>query len=807
MLKKSKFFNWLGTEIKRDFVVEDKGFYKIMSVGVILSLLTLVSFWWAPMVYIVLTLACIALIFIKSIRKVYLLIFLLPFYNVLRYNPSDLVLSSYLLAFTIFLLGIRFLIQLLKKEKTIDLKVTILFFCLIVYMWLPISSFNIMNSLRLTCTFSMLYLCYVNRKELDFKSLVFSLLFGTIIASFFSLFRCCSVRLDLFLPKFENYVYEGGVRFSGLISDPNCFAVEVILLIATITQLYFTKKIGRLVYFPIIVLLSILGFLTVSKAFFVSLVCFLLLCFIYILMSNKNGKKKWLKMICFFCFLAFLFLIGIRYYIAIIKRFDSSYIDILGDDSQSKLNSITTGRLDIWIAYLKDIFSSLKNIFFGHGIGAEALFIKDGFVAVHNFYIEILYCCGIIGTLLMIALALILYLRDPRKLKRPFVNFIPLATLAIMQFSLNGLVQYRPYIIIIILAYSLNQPTMQADLKNDSLAIKQSEKREEDILYSIIVPIYKVENYLKQCVESLINQTYKNLEIILVDDGSPDRCPAICNDFAKSDNRIKVIHKKNGGLVSARKAGAEVSTGEYVFCVDGDDFVARDMVEKVHNVIKNCEVDVIAFGFYKDIEENENKIQFEYGYYDKERIKAQIFPYLVEHKSAKYFPNAIVWKAYKRDIYVKEQLSIDNSIKIGEDLVCTKALISKVNSMYIMEDCFYFYRTNCSSMTKEKKPFAWNVPKLIYNHLEESLDKNYDFSDQLYRNVAHNVFNVAVSQFYNKELSQEEIKKQIVDNIENDEVYSKCIKNAKYSSLKGKLMLFALRHKSFFLMKLYSKLK
>ena len=103
------------------------------------------------------------------------------------------------------------------------------------------------------------------------------------------------------------------------------------------------------------------------------------------------------------------------------------------------------------------------------------------------------------------------------------------------------------------------------------------------MLFSIIVPVYKVELYLKKCVQSLLDQTYRDVEIILVDDGSPDGCPAMCDEFAKADQRVKVIHKENGGLSDARNTGIEVATGDYIMFVDSDDFISLNACEKLAN--------------------------------------------------------------------------------------------------------------------------------------------------------------------------------------------------------------------------------
>lgn len=118
-----------------------------------------------------------------------------------------------------------------------------------------------------------------------------------------------------------------------------------------------------------------------------------------------------------------------------------------------------------------------------------------------------------------------------------------------------------------------------------------------DKLVSVIVPVYNVEKYLKKCVNSIINQTYRNLEIILVDDGSPDRSPFLCDEFAKKDSRIKVVHKENGGLSDARNAGIEVSTGDYLMFVDSDDYIAAQMCEKLLTAIEKANADLSICNF------------------------------------------------------------------------------------------------------------------------------------------------------------------------------------------------------------------
>ena len=136
-------------------------------------------------------------------------------------------------------------------------------------------------------------------------------------------------------------------------------------------------------------------------------------------------------------------------------------------------------------------------------------------------------------------------------------------------------------------------------------------------LISVIVPVYKVENFLDRCVESIVGQTYENLEIILVDDGSPDNCPAMCDEWAEKDSRIRVIHKENGGLCSARNAGMDIAAGDYLGFVDSDDCIEPDMYQLLVENAVSTQADISRCGIFVDEESLENGVSVDCEYSDR----------------------------------------------------------------------------------------------------------------------------------------------------------------------------------------------
>ena len=329
--------------------------------------------------------------------------------------------------------------------------------------------------------------------------------------------------------------------------------------------------------------------------------------------------------------------------------------------------------------------------------------------------------------------------------------------------------------------------------------------------FSIIVPIFNVEKYLSQCVESVLGQSYKDYELILVDDGSLDGCSAMCDNFAKRDSRVKVIHKQNGGLVSARKAGVSVAQGEYAVALDGDDWLARDYLEKVNQVIERTNPDVIRFGFFEADDNGKiisHKVSgFRVGYYNRRQIEETIFPHLIYGVTSRRFPHQVWGESIKMELYRKEQLLVPDNIKIGEDAAVTHPILYNSQSIYVLDEYLYYYRRNTLSMTKERKPFPLDGARYIADHYYKRMNINlYGLQNQVYRSIVHRVFIACITQFWNGK-PYRIVKKEILA-VLDDELYHEAIVKACFKApIDRKIMAFAMKYRMIFWMWLFSKIK
>ena len=211
-------------------------------------------------------------------------------------------------------------------------------------------------------------------------------------------------------------------------------------------------------------------------------------------------------------------------------------------------------------------------------------------------------------------------------------------------------------------------------------------------LISVIVPVYKVELYLRQCVESVLNQSFSNFELILVDDGSPDMCPVICDEYAQKDQRIKVIHKKNGGLSDARNKGLDVAKGEYVMFLDSDDYWdTDDALFKLSISIKNAVPDIILFGC-KDYYVKSNRLIISRMGYDPNFLRNHTMDENVKYLfESNLFPGSAWLLAVKRSILMDRKIYFVNGIK-AEDYDWLINLFLQIKDIDAVNEPFYVYR-------------------------------------------------------------------------------------------------------------------
>ena len=208
----------------------------------------------------------------------------------------------------------------------------------------------------------------------------------------------------------------------------------------------------------------------------------------------------------------------------------------------------------------------------------------------------------------------------------------------------------------------------------------------EKPLISVIVPVYKVEQYLDKCIDSITAQTYDNLEIILVDDGSPDNCPQMCDARAERDSRIKVIHKQNGGLSSARNAGLKVMKGEYVCFVDSDDFIEPDMLEKLYSAAskEGADISVCNFSFVNGNGDVSERTEYaERTYRGDEVFKAYL--------SVTPFGASVCNKLYGSILIKENNISFDEGIRWGEDHRFNYFAFKNAGCAVTVSDALYNY--------------------------------------------------------------------------------------------------------------------
>lgn len=245
-------------------------------------------------------------------------------------------------------------------------------------------------------------------------------------------------------------------------------------------------------------------------------------------------------------------------------------------------------------------------------------------------------------------------------------------------------------------------------------------------MITVIVPVYNVEKYIKECVESLINQTYKNIEIILVDDGSKDKSGTICDAYAAKDNRIKVIHKKNEGLGFARNTGLKVAQGKFVTFIDSDDKADTDLVEKLMNEIYKADCDTCIGGFKRISEDG--TVNFEEQYdevlFNGDDVYNKLFARMLGSAPDKH--DAIrmsVWNViYSMDIIRKYNIEFPSERKfISEDIIWDSEYYKYAKRVKVINSIAYNYRITPGSLTQKYKPDMLEKICALYNEMSKRI--------------------------------------------------------------------------------------
>lgn len=325
-------------------------------------------------------------------------------------------------------------------------------------------------------------------------------------------------------------------------------------------------------------------------------------------------------------------------------------------------------------------------------------------------------------------------------------------------------------------------------------------------LVSVIVPIYNVEKYIDRCLNSIINQKLENIEIILVDDGSPDNCPQICENYQKRDNRIKVIHKKNEGLGYARNSGMEIADGKYISFIDSDDYISEDFLYKLYTKAVEYDADACLGGNTSVL--STKTLVYEHLFAGKiligDEVKSKLLLSMLGYdEMGNGYTGMSVWRGiYKKSILEKFAISFPSERKyISEDIIFDIAFFAKANKVVISDSVGYFYCYNGDSLTTTYKEDRFEKYKILYNYERQLVRnfKNYYLYEQRITSMFLANIRVTLMQEVNCcILNRQQSKKKNISKIINDETTQKVISSYDWKKLpvKQRIFCFFIKHKN-----------
>lgn len=276
----------------------------------------------------------------------------------------------------------------------------------------------------------------------------------------------------------------------------------------------------------------------------------------------------------------------------------------------------------------------------------------------------------------------------------------------------------------------------------------------KDILISVILPIFNVEKYLSKCLDSIIKQSYKNIQIILVDDGATDRSGKICDKYKSQDNRILVLHKENGGLVSAWKLGLSKAQGEYICFIDPDDYIEKDYITSLVKAMQKYEVPFVIAPTYELRDKKVFlKLRLSPGVYFGIKLKKLKNKYLLNdgHFQDRLIPPSRWGKLIKKSLIEENLKYTDIRMTYGEDLSIIVPILLSINKMYVESKANngYVSRIRSDSMVRGYDTNRWNSVKLVYSNLLLAF-KDKGATAQMYNQLSIDYFTALIEAYKNE---------------------------------------------------------
>lgn len=296
------------------------------------------------------------------------------------------------------------------------------------------------------------------------------------------------------------------------------------------------------------------------------------------------------------------------------------------------------------------------------------------------------------------------------------------------------------------------------------------------MMISVIVPVYNSEQYLLRCVGSIQGQSIQDIEILLIDDGSQDNSPAICDRLAATDSRIRVIHQENKGVAAARNAGLDVAQGDYVTFVDSDDWIEQNMYERMLRVAEEYSCDVVLCDCVKDDRKHSTVYSHEIrkGYYNQDQLRNEYYPHLLMMENIEYPPtisNCLLLICCRCTNLVRYL----QGVRYSEDLLFGAQIMLNARSFYYLKgECYYHYCMNPGSATHRFQADKWKDYCRLHQQVKNSLlpIDNYDFQTQIDKMLLFFIYNTVGGIRGTGSLTLERKKKLVFEILANPEVRS-----------------------------------